>query len=143
MRNYEHSDYLDAIQVARLRKKIRIAVKNIRKKSNVRFDSIAFCGNSGALVAPGVALQINKHLILVRKGKSHSNLQVEGFLSRKYIILDDFVFRGITARRIVRKVKNFCGGECVGLYLYNSRIFITQPKLIKKKIYQFRKSGAL
>lgn len=49
---------------------------------------------SGALIAPIVALRMNKPIIMVRKSseKSHSSRIVEGYkAASKYVILDDLI----------------------------------------------------
>lgn len=85
------------------------------------YDTIVFRGMSGALVAPGVAIQLNKNLIFVRKEKNHHSTQlVEGYFDvRRYIIVDDFVDTGRTVAKIIQKLKIFQEkARCVGLYLY-------------------------
>lgn len=66
------------------------------------FDTIAFRGMSGALVAPMVAMQLDKELIMVRKGEStHSLFQTEGnAAARNVLIIDDFVVSGATVKAI-------------------------------------------
>lgn len=73
------------------------------------FDSIAFRGLSGALLAPALAIGLEKSLIAVRKNESrHSGLKVEGDqAARSYIIVDDFVSTGETVREIERLVYGF------------------------------------
>lgn len=70
------------------------------------FDSIAFRGNSGSLVAPAVALRLRKPLILVRRGEDcHSHLPVEGNLAtERYAIIDDLVSTGTTVQSIVKAI---------------------------------------
>ncbi len=72
-----------------------------------QFDAIAFCGMSGALVAPSVADALDKHLIMVRKaddGSRHSSLPVEGILEGRYLILDDFISSGRTVKFIMAQI---------------------------------------
>lgn len=74
------------------------------------FDAIAFRGMSGALIAPSIALRLNKSMILVRKGDdtSHSGMQAEGDITaRTYVIVDDFQSTGNTAKEIVKGVRRF------------------------------------
>src|SRR6185312_11074657 len=84
------------------------------------FDAIAFRGMSGALVAPVLALNLNKTLILVRKPDDHHHGwdDIEGHkAARRYVILDDFVSSGDTIRAIFHAVAKFapqavCLGVC-------------------------------
>ena len=74
------------------------------------FDTIAFRGMSGALISPQVAIAMQKHLILVRKGNesSHSDYLVEGYkAAQRYVILDDFVSTGATRDAIKESVTTF------------------------------------
>lgn len=92
------------------------------------FDTIAISGMSGALVGPVVASRMRKGLLLVRKEvtteKSHSHLQVEGTLSPRYVILDDFCSTGRTLERIRMKVE-----ESV------SRELLTEAQLVRVVLY--------
>lgn len=96
------------------------------KKSKIDFDAIAFRGVSGALVAPAVAAELHKPLLLVRKNSesSHSLYQVEGCDKYKcrYIIIDDFVCSGSTIKAIVNDINDEFRSEDyrpVGLFLYS------------------------
>jgi adenine/guanine phosphoribosyltransferase-like PRPP-binding protein len=92
------------------------------------FDSIAFRGMSGAIVAPILALRLRKSLILVRKAESdhHSSFGVEGNQATlRYLIADDFVCLGDTARAIKKAVKDFApAAVCIGLFEFTSAILI-------------------
>jgi adenine/guanine phosphoribosyltransferase-like PRPP-binding protein len=94
---------------------------NLAKKALAAydFDSIAFRGMSGALIAPSVALALNKQLLMVRKphDDSHSTMKVEGYRSTKrYVILDDFVSSGATANTIKARIEEFApSAECLGV----------------------------
>ena len=83
------------------------------------FNAIAFCGMSGALIAPMIAKELGKELILVRKtgDKNHSCYKVEGYLNaEKYIIVDDFIDTGATVRHIKKSIKksSYNNAVCVG-----------------------------
>ena len=101
---------------------IKRLVEGIRA-SKIKFDSIAFRGLSGALIAPSVADILKKNLIAVRKEKTcHSCYRVEGTAGR-YIIIDDQVASGETVRQIKEKIeqgKEFKdkGCELVAIFLY-------------------------
>ena len=91
-----------------------------------KFDSIAFCGVSGALFGPMLAARLRKHMIVVRKPQSaentHSIHNVEGYLrSKAYIIVDDLVCTGKTLKYIVETIDKAQGAEkakAVGLVCY-------------------------
>ena len=127
--SYQHADYLkNAIPTQNRKAAVARVLRAIRKeiKNGLVFDSIAFSGMSGALVAPIVALRLNKETILIRKNGdgSHSNRDsnrvFEGYLdSRRYIIVDDFIFSGDTVKRIKRVVYGASGAKLVGVAVYN------------------------
>lgn len=73
------------------------------------FDTIAFRGMSGALVAPSIAAKLEKDVILVRKqGASHSSRICEGRVNAKrYVIIDDFVEYGTTVLNIISEIKKW------------------------------------
>lgn len=80
------------------------------------FDTIAFRGMSGAIVAPSVAMRLSKEVIMVRKpGESaHSSYNVEGNReARRVLIVDDFVNSGNTVRIIAEAVKTFVSESSV------------------------------
>ena len=108
---YSHSGYLDQIlQTDRLRETSKKAALIL---AGLDFDAIAFSGMSGALIAPVLALALNKTLIMVRKFRdnSHSVSQrhgalVEGdFGAQRYVIVDDLTSSGRTARYIRDQIK--------------------------------------
>jgi adenine/guanine phosphoribosyltransferase-like PRPP-binding protein len=91
----------------KLKNRIQKCVNILTPLKN-NFDSIAFMGISGALVAPAVASELGKHLIAVRKEITrHSTHNVEvGFKKPKnYIIIDDFVDSGSTIKSIVQNIQ--------------------------------------
>jgi adenine/guanine phosphoribosyltransferase-like PRPP-binding protein len=82
-------------------KKLTAMIKAYREKEP--FDSIAFCGTSGAAFAYPLSLRLNIPLIHVRKDgvKTHATSKVEGNIGCKsYIIVDDLIFTGTTIRYI-------------------------------------------
>lgn len=84
------------------------------------FDAIAFCGMSGAVLAPSVAQALGKTLLLVRKSSEvrHSSYTVEGDCgANTYVILDDLICTGETVRHIQRQIQT---AQCVGIYTYAS-----------------------
>ncbi len=73
------------------------------------FDTIACLGTSGLVIAPILALQFNKKLLVVRKDKdnSHANGRLEGHDDgKKYIVVDDFICSGATLENIVTTIKD-------------------------------------
>jgi len=101
---YRHCGYL-----AKALESIEDAVRDSKiALEGVEFDTIAFRGMSGALVAPIVARDLKKEIILVRKekGDNHSGYTVEGHIgAKKYVILDDFISSGATVREIIKEVQ--------------------------------------
>lgn len=98
-------------------------VVNMIRKQKLEFDSIAFTGMSGALVAPTVALRLKKNPVIVRKqcDGSHSGRMIEGGTEiGNYIIIDDFQLTGATLKRIFEAL-NSVGlppDMCKGIFLY-------------------------
>lgn len=131
---YLHCDYLDVLRLPVLTETIKRS-KRIIKDSGLEFDSIAFCGMSGAVVAPALAIALKKKLIMVRKtmDKSHSSCCVEGYIdAKKYLFVDDFISLGETFRFVRKQIKEqFTNGEsakCVGIFQYREFELITEPQ---------------
>jgi orotate phosphoribosyltransferase-like protein len=86
------------------------------------FDAIAFRGLSGALIAPIVAMEMDKTLLAVRKREEHrhSEMVVEGDLNAKrYVILDDLVSMGTTVKAIISEVATVApAAKCIGVLRY-------------------------
>lgn len=110
---YDHAVYLhELIQIPYLRLTIQWAKLALAKYS---FDAIAVRGVSGLLIGPALALELDKTLIVVRKpgdhkpifdGGSHSGYTIEGDISAsRYVIVDDCVSSGTTAKEILRKIE--------------------------------------
>jgi orotate phosphoribosyltransferase len=102
-----HSCYLEqCFNLQDVRKMVRTLAIRL-KPHRKNFDAIACQGWSGALIAPILALRLNKPMIVVRKpGENpHSTYKVEGYLqSTRYVIVDDFVRTGNTVRRIMSEI---------------------------------------
>jgi len=100
---YRHCGYL-----SKALESIELAVTDCEKGlEGIEFDTIAFRGMSGALVAPIVARDLKKEIILVRKTgeDNHSGYSLEGHIgAKKYVILDDFISTGKTVREIIKQV---------------------------------------
>jgi adenine/guanine phosphoribosyltransferase-like PRPP-binding protein len=83
------------------------------------FTTIAVRGLSGLLIAPMVAAELGKTLLVVRKVErtGHGSSPVEGDISaQNYIILDDFIDSGKTVRTIMEAIEEATNGgaTCVG-----------------------------
>ena len=108
------------------------AVKEVRRlRRELGFDSIAFTGSSGAALAFPLSYLLKIPLVHVRKGRSHyGNGEIEGTIStKKYLIVDDFIDRGNTVKRIIKKIENELGDQAhpVGIYLYGPCNFTSFP----------------
>lgn len=125
MEKYQHCEYLDKVIVTdNLKKTVALVIKALKPHKD-KFDAIAFCGMSGALIAPIIALKLNKPMIMVRKPKTktlecHSSYNTEGYKAAKtYIILDDLVATGKTARYIKLSIEIFSpDAKCLGMFCY-------------------------
>ena len=110
--------YLEcALMKHKLKANVKKAARDL-KKQGFDFESIAFRGMSGAVLASPIALALDKTLILVRKGENtHSRYAVEGDLSgQKYIIVDDFIVTGETVRTIIKEIFKACPRcRCIGI----------------------------
>lgn len=108
-----------------LKETVEETVKWLRKQDKkTPFDALAFRGLSGTMVAPSVAMRLNKTMIIVRKdaeiSSSHSTLRVLGDINaRSYVILDDFIATGRTATEIVEWIKTKSSARCIGVCEYN------------------------
>jgi orotate phosphoribosyltransferase len=126
---YDHASYLSRILPTNMRRRsIQAAVTALSKYD---FDAFAFRGMSGALIAPSLAVEMDKTLILVRKTTDgcHSFRMVEGdSAARRYIIVDDCVDSGNTAQTIVRLVKGEFAPKavCLGV-LEIDRMLLERP----------------
>jgi hypothetical protein len=106
-----HTSYLGSVLTGEgLRETVDAVLAFIEKNAERigTFDAIAYTGHSGALVAPIVAMELRKNLIVVRKNgeNAHSSKSCEGpYGGARYIIVDDFVATGRTVRRIVETIQ--------------------------------------
>ena len=98
----------------------------IIEQSGVEFDAFAFCGISGAYVAPVLAVMMSKGITAVRKEgeRCHSGRKVEGAINCRYIIVDDFVSTGATIKHIKDTIMHASPtSQCVGVYQHRDGIF--------------------
>lgn len=100
---------------------VKQVIKMLRVRK-IKFDAIACRGLSSMLIAPIVAMRMNKSLLCVRKRTSdcHSSRMVEGDCgARRYIILDDFIDSGATITAIVKEIFEVNkDAQCVGFIAY-------------------------
>lgn len=123
---YKHADYMNyAVRADDRKKVIEKAVRRLRAliKDGCQFDTIAFTGMSGALIAPVIADRLGKPFTLVRKTTHdcHSFCVVEGWVEdgMTYIVIDDLVSTGETLNRIHDELCNVCRcPKLVGFYSY-------------------------
>lgn len=111
-----------ALHPEKINKLMPAIIENIGMEQLGEIEAVAFMGNSGALLAPLVALYLGKTLIMVRKTTSgvHSSRLVEGDRGAcKYIIVDDVVSSGNTARKIMKRITKWSGAECLGVLEMN------------------------
>lgn len=98
------SDFLDP---ALLLPSVRLVAKALQP---YEYEALAFRGMSGALIASPLSILTGKPLILVRKNRDcHSFRITEGFgidssNSFRYIVVDDLISKGNTARAIVKEI---------------------------------------
>lgn len=108
-----------------------------------QFDSIAFRGMSGAVIAGALAVRLKKPLILVRKpyDVTHSCFQVEGNKAvRRYLIVDDFICSGETVGAIKKAIESFAPeAECIGVFQFQDGGLIGQGT--KPLLHDGRKFG--
>jgi adenine/guanine phosphoribosyltransferase-like PRPP-binding protein len=115
---YKVEEFAQTVQKATL------ALRKFRKKHP--FDAIAFRGHSGAALAYPLSLRLKVPLICIRKGTSHTDMKLEGVANaRTYLIVDDFIDKGNTIKKIKQEVGrnrywNQNKPELVGILLYAS-----------------------
>jgi adenine/guanine phosphoribosyltransferase-like PRPP-binding protein len=117
------SEYLGKVYGKQFLKLVPLAVKRLRAiKKKHPFDAIAFRGSSGAALAFPLSYFLKLPLIHVRKGESHyGSGTIEGTISSKrYIIVDDFIDRGTTVKKIVSEIKKNIGAKPVAIFLYSA-----------------------
>ena len=93
--------YLKAVDIYRRREFISKTCRDLKLWGLDKFDTVAFTGMSGALVAPQVADILDKQMLLVRKprDKSHGTLIETAatypppMATPKILIIDDFLLQ--------------------------------------------------
>src|SRR4029077_1371255 len=121
-KTFQHSQYLEHIVQTQKRKEtVRKAVEALHPYT---FDAIAVTGLSGWLIGPEIASAMDKEILAVRKGEHHSHGRygVEGIARPDYyVIVDDLVDSGDTARRILEAVGGlYPASTCIGVLEVNA-----------------------
>lgn len=122
-----HTTYLRPVLVPEQCKVVIRKMVRMIKQSEIKFDTIAFRGMSGALIAPVIADRLGKDVVMIRKDDgNHSGYRVEGRICAKnYIIIDDLISTGETLRLIIRTLNEKRDStidhipNCVGIFLYS------------------------
>jgi adenine/guanine phosphoribosyltransferase-like PRPP-binding protein len=139
-----YSNYLfDVLNGKQLQRRVRLTADLIRDRVGLdTFRNIAFRGISGALVAPALAVLLEKNLLVVRKPNesAHTRSLVEGNKSHApYIIVDDFISSGDTIRHIVEAVKAFDdSAKLVAIVCYARHSFRDYVLNIHAPVYHTR-----
>lgn len=137
MRLKEEKDYVAAgiishylwrcLATSSLKQIIRESVRKLNPYRN-QFDTIAYCGSSGCIVAPSICLEMNKEQLLVRKSRSNSHARhlVEGnYQARRILLVDDFTCSGATVRRMLARIKKALPfALVVAVYTYVDKLIL-------------------
>lgn len=102
-------------------KLVNSLIKQI-KESQIEFQTIAFSGQSGAMVAPIVCYRLKKMPLLIRKktDNSHSSFSIEGPTKNfDYIIIDDLFSTGATISFIHEKVNSLINKLPKAIFFYS------------------------
>jgi adenine/guanine phosphoribosyltransferase-like PRPP-binding protein len=95
-------------------------------KARYQFDTIAFCGTSGAAIAFPLSYGMNLPMLCVRKQSIPSHQTpgdiVEGNVGTdKYLLVDDFISSGDTVKFIISSIKNSRpNAKCVAMLMYGA-----------------------
>jgi orotate phosphoribosyltransferase len=92
------------LQVARQMSTAQLARVARRDLKDIRYDTMAGTGLSGALVIPRLAERLRKNWVIIRKGVSHTSMPAEGFLGRRWVFVDDQVSTGQTRQRVIAAI---------------------------------------
>ena len=128
--------YLDpALDPATRRDIFNKVIYSLRDRA-VEFDAFACRGLSGMLVAPIVAVEMHKTLLVVRKSDTdnHSSRMVEGDVgARRYVIVDDLISSGSTVKAIIKEIREVSDAKCVGIIRYwnGQNIFLPYEEFVR------------
>jgi len=98
------------------------------------FDTMIGTGLSGSLIIPVLAREFGSDFnwAIIRKdpGSSHASTELEGYIGKRWIFVDDLIDSGATLKRVKQVVADRCKAnsywdghktEYVGTYLYHTR----------------------
>ncbi len=94
-------------------------------KAKYQFDTIAFCGTSGAAIAFPLSYGMNLPMLCVRKQNipSHQTTGeiLEGNIgTEKYLLVDDFISSGDTVKYIINSIRVKSTAKCVAMLMYGA-----------------------
>jgi len=118
------TQYLERLYGPKFFKLVPKAVKQLTAlKKQLKFDALAFSGNSGAGFGFPLSYLMKMPVINVRHATEHCSLTLEGTISSsRYLIIDDCIESGKTIRRIKRVIKDELGKDTIPvcIFLYDS-----------------------
>jgi adenine/guanine phosphoribosyltransferase-like PRPP-binding protein len=115
---YYLEDFIDPRKAKYIINECVAELRKLQRTSVLEFDAIACRGLSGLLIAPQIAVRLEKSLIVVRKGEDcHSSNMVEGdSATLRYIIVDDLIASGSTVRAMHKEIGKFAPkAKCLGV----------------------------
>lgn len=119
----------------------KVVIEAYTKLSKVDFwyDAIACSGTSGLIVVPQIAELLKKNIIVVRKetNNTYSDFILEGPHTKQYIIIDDLICSGNTAKRIISYINSENPrSKCMGIYTYmpDDCAYRTRPDLCERDL---------
>lgn len=121
------------------------AVAEWLREHRVDFDTVVATGTSGSAVAPIVAAEMGKQLVLVRRDRhdaeqSHSSRMAVGMLGKRWIMVDDLVDSGATLKHVYDVITSTAERfafttRFVGVFEYNAMDLDTDPYPLQPKGY--------
>lgn len=89
---------------------------------DVKFDTLAFIGYSGAVLAPIIAYEMGKELLMVRKrgGRDNSNSSrwIEGHVTaERVVVVDDLISSGCTMSQMMHALRSLQSGHNPGIQI--------------------------
>lgn len=128
------TSYLDMVLGSQRDKTVEQTIEDLYKVRK-QFSVIAYTGHSGACIAPIVAYQLGKPLLIIRKElSSHSSLMVEGIVDGTYrvVLVDDIIVSGETTRRVRAALRKYRPNMIPWkVYLWRSHKFESFPSYYK------------
>lgn len=106
-----------------------------RESSLPEYDTFIGTGLSGSIAAAILGHETGKMFAAVRKPgvEHHSNGELEGRVGAKWLLIDDFISSGRTARRVFEVVsKRVEETTCVGGWMYDHDEFIPVTRFSTK-----------